>query len=221
MISEAITKEQIDVPFDGIEPVYSIYSPKAAAAIGVITIAFSTDPIARWVYPDPDEYLRHFPEFVRAFAGRSFEKGSAYLAPDAAGAALWLPPNVEPEEDRLIGLFWASATDAVQQDLFPMFEQMGSFHPETPHWYLPMIGVETQQQGKGIGASLMQHVLANCDADGLPAYLESSNPRNIPLYERFGFEVIGTIQVGASPPMYPMLRKPQRNWDEDLFVTKS
>lgn len=221
MISEAITKEQIDVPFDGIEPVYSIYSPKAAAAIGVITIAFSTDPIARWVYPDPDEYLRHFPEFVRAFAGRSFEKGSAYLAPDAAGAALWLPPNVEPEEDRLIGLFWASTTDAVQQDLFPMFEQMGSFHPKTPHWYLPMIGVETQQQGKGIGASLMQHALANCDADGLPAYLESSNPRNIPLYERFGFEVIGTIQVGASPPMYPMLRKPQRNWDEDLFVTKS
>lgn len=221
MISEAITEEQIDVPYDGIEPVYSIYSPQAAAAIGVITIAFSTDPIARWVYPDPDEYLRHFPEFIRAFAGKSFEKGSAYLAPEAAGAALWLPPNVESDEDRLIGLFWSSTTDAVQQDLFPMFEQMGNFHPKTPHWYLPMIGVETQQQGKGIGASLMQHSLANCDADGLPAYLESSNPRNIPLYERFGFEVIGTIQVGASPPMYPMLRKPQRAWDQDLFVTKS
>jgi ribosomal protein S18 acetylase RimI-like enzyme len=221
MLSEAVTQEQLDITLDGIARVHSIRSSEAAAATGVITLAFSTDPVARWMYPDPEQYLRHFPEFVRAFAGGSFDKGSAYLAKDGGGAALWLPPGVEPDEDPLIGLFWSSTSDEVQKDLFPIFDQMAEFHPRYPHWYLPMIGVEPGRQGSGIGSALLQHTLANCDADGLPAYLESSNQMNIPLYERFGFEVIGTIRSGDAPPMFPMLRKPQRAWDEDIFKTKS
>ncbi|MGD9630572.1 MAG: GNAT family N-acetyltransferase [Pyrinomonadaceae bacterium] len=207
MLSEAITQEQIHLTFDGIEPVLSGYGANAAAAIGVITLAFSTDPIARWVYPDPHEYLTHFPEFIRAFAGKAFERSTAYLSPRAKGAALWLGPGVEPDEDPLIGLFWSTTSDEVQKDLFPMFEKMGEFHPKEPHWYLPMIGVEPGHQGMGIGASLMQHALSTCDSDRLPAYLESSNPKNIPLYERFGFETIGIIQEGNAPPMYPMYRR--------------
>jgi ribosomal protein S18 acetylase RimI-like enzyme len=193
----------------------------AAAATGVITLAFASDPVARWTYPDPDQYLEHFPAFVRAFAGRSFSEGSAYLAPTGGGAALWLGPGTEPNEDELLGLIWSSTSDQVQRDLFPIFEQMASFHPNEPHWYLPMIGVEPSRQGNGIGSALLQNTLANCDADGLPAYLESSNPKNISLYERFGFEQIGTIRSGDAPPLFPMLRRPQRAWDEDIFNTKS
>jgi hypothetical protein len=48
------------------------------------------------------------------------------------------------------------------------------------------------------------------DETGLPAYLESSNPRNIPLYERFGFELLGVIQGGDFPPITPMLRSAMR-----------
>jgi hypothetical protein len=55
----------------------------------------------------------------------------------------------------------------------------------------------------------MEHALRRCDREGLPAYLESSNPRNIPLYQRHGFEVLGTIQLDASPPITPMLRAPR------------
>ena len=51
--------------------------------------------------------------------------------------------------------------------------------------------------------------LARCDADGIPAYLESSNPRNIGLYQRHGFEVRSPIQVGSSPEVVPMLRLPR------------
>ncbi len=53
----------------------------------------------------------------------------------------------------------------------------------------------------------MKHTLARVDAERLPAYLESSNPRNIPFYERHGFEVIGRIQSGATPVVTPMLRR--------------
>jgi ribosomal protein S18 acetylase RimI-like enzyme len=84
---------------------------------------------------------------------------------------------------------------------------MRGYHPSEPHWYLPLIGVDPFQQGSGLGSALMRHALARCDSEGKPAFLESSNPKNVPLYERHGFEVLGRIQAGASPTLFPMLRK--------------
>ena len=86
---------------------------------------------------------------------------------------------------------------------------MGRYHPSEPHWYLPLMGVDPFHQGRGLGSALMQHALVPCDRDHALAYLESTNPKNIPLYERHGFELLGTIQVGTSPPIFPMLRKPR------------
>ncbi|WP_285055473.1 GNAT family N-acetyltransferase [Pedobacter ginsengisoli] len=62
-------------------------------------------------------------------------------------------------------------------------------------------------QGEGTGEALMSEGLKAVDRDGTIAYLESSNPKNISLYERHGFEVIGEIQFGSSPVLRPMLRK--------------
>ena len=78
-----------------------------------------------------------------------------------------------------------------------------------PHWYLPLVGVEPNAQGRGLGGALMRHAVARCDQEDAPAYLESSNPRNISLYERHGFEVMGEIQMGSAPPVTPMLRQPR------------
>jgi ribosomal protein S18 acetylase RimI-like enzyme len=93
--------------------------------------------------------------------------------------------------------------------MFTVLEQMDKYHPHEPHWYLPMIGVDPIQQGRGFGSVLLQHALAVCDRDGMPAYLESSNPKNVPLYQRHGFEVTGTVQAGSSPTIFPMLRRPR------------
>lgn len=56
----------------------------------------------------------------------------------------------------------------------------------------------------------MQHILQQCDRDRFSADLESSKPENIPFYERHGFELLDQIQVGTSPPIFPMLRQPNR-----------
>jgi ribosomal protein S18 acetylase RimI-like enzyme len=106
-------------------------------------------------------------------------------------------------------LLQSTAPERVQSDLFAVFEQMGRYHPSEPHWYLPLIGADPAQQNKGYGSALLRHALSRCDHDKTLAYLESSNPKNIPLYERHGFEALGTIQVGTSPPIVPMLRKPR------------
>jgi GNAT superfamily N-acetyltransferase len=179
------------------------------AVIAVITLAFSTDPTARWIYPDPHQYLAHFPPFVKAFGGNAFAHESAYYVDGYAGAALWLPPEVHPNDEELSAVLERTVPAWEQGDVLAVFEQMSTYHPKEPHWYLPLIGVEELHQGHGYGSVLMKHALARCDRDRTPAYLESSNPRNISLYMRHGFEILGTIQVGTSPPLIPMLRQPQ------------
>jgi ribosomal protein S18 acetylase RimI-like enzyme len=184
-------------------------APDEASIIAVIVLAFSADPAVRWTWPDPQQYLRHFPNFVKALGGKAFAHGSAYYVDGYAGAAMWLPPEVSPDENVLVELLQLTGYAPVQKDVFAVFEQMARYHPQEPHWFLPFIGVDPFQQGKGCGGALMQHALVPCDRDRKLAYLESSNPKNIPLYERYGFELLGTIQVRTSPPIFPMLRKPR------------
>ncbi len=125
------------------------------------------------------------------------------------GAALWLPPDVHPDEDEVVGLIQRTVPEEAQEDLLSILEQLGSFHPSEPHWYLPLIGVDPAHQRKGHGSALMKHALIPCDNENKFAYLESTNPTNIPLYERYGFEVVGKLEVGTAPPLYPMVRKPR------------
>jgi ribosomal protein S18 acetylase RimI-like enzyme len=180
-----------------------------AAAISTIVLAFGADPMARWSWADPQQYLTTFPRFAKAFGGKAFDLGSAYFTEGYTGVALWLPPDVHPDEETMGALLQSTVPDQTLKDAFAVLEKMGRYHPTEPHWYLPLIGVDPAQQSRGLGSALMKHALARCDRDRQLAYLESTNPANVPLYERHGFELLGTIQVGSSPPMFPMLRKPR------------
>jgi ribosomal protein S18 acetylase RimI-like enzyme len=180
-----------------------------ASIIDVLVRANWADPAARWVWPDSQQFLMHFPNFVRAFGGKAFAHGSAYYVDGYVGAALWLPPDVHPDEETLIALVQQTVSEQIQKDFYAVFERMGRYHPTEPHWYLPLMGVDPSQQGKGFGSALLQHTLFQLDRDNKLAYLESSNPRNIPLYKRHGFELLGIIQTGTSPSIAPMLRNPR------------
>jgi ribosomal protein S18 acetylase RimI-like enzyme len=180
-----------------------------ADATAVLVLAFSTDPLARWCWPDPGVYLEYFPPVVTAFGGRAFAAGSAYMVQGGAGAALWLPPGIEPDEAAMDALFQRSVPAHRRGELATVMEKMAEHHPKEPHWYLPLIGVDPSRQRGGHGSALMRHALAACDRAGRIAYLESANPRNVPFYQRLGFERLGTIQPGSAPPVFPMLRKPR------------
>ena len=179
------------------------------AVNAILTLAFSGDPATRWTWPDAKAYLEAFPHFAIAFGGAAFAKGSA-LRVGAAGAALWLPPGTEPDEAALDALIERTADAATAVDGPKLMQQMANYHPHEPHWYLPLLGVDPAQQNKGVGGALLRYVTDQCDRDGVLAYLDSSNPRNIPLYQRHGFEIVGRAQSGSSPVITPMLRKPRR-----------
>lgn len=179
-------------------------------AVATIVLAFSTDPMSRWSVPDPSVFLANFPDIVHAFAGSAFEDGTVYATDDYSGAAIWLGPGRTSDQDALIGVLQKIMSPERFEQGGGLFEQMDAFHPHEPHWYLPLIGVDPACQGRGHGARLMDHALRECDRTQLPAYLESSNPANVPFYEAHGFKVMGEIQSGTSPVMYPMLRPPAK-----------
>ncbi len=176
--------------------------------ISALVLAFSADPANRWMYPAPETFLRYFPDFARALGGRAFECGTAHVIGEVQATALWLPPGVQPDGEALADLFHRSLPEHARSDLFALFEQMARYHPDEPHWYLPLIGVDPAHQRRGYGSALLEYALRVCDVDRTPAFLEASSLESIPLYQRHGFEVLGTIQVGASPPITPMLRRP-------------
>jgi ribosomal protein S18 acetylase RimI-like enzyme len=90
--------------------------------------------------------------------------------------------------------------------------RMEGKHPrKPPHWYLAIMGVDPQWQGRGIGSKLMRPALEALDAEGTPAYLEASTVRSRALYERHGFAVTGEFNLpSGGPTLWQMWREPAR-----------
>lgn len=178
-------------------------------ALSLQVLAFGADPVMRWLWPEPHAYVSNFPGFVRGFGGGAFANASAHVTADFLGGSLWLPPGVGPDEAALIALVQETVAEPARSEVFGMLEQIGESHPLEPHWHLAFIGVDPTRRGKGTGAALLRYALARIDDLGQPAYLESSNPANLSLYERHGFEVVREVRVGSSPPVFPMIRLPR------------
>lgn len=175
-------------------------------ATAVLTLAFADDPVARFMYPEPEEYLAKFPVLVEAFGSDAFRRGTGRIVEPGHAAALWLPPGLHTDDEALGAVLEQDVPAAVRADVAAMFAEMDVYHPSEPHWYLPLIGVDPALRSRGYGTSLLQEGLAQCDQEHVAAYLESTNPRNISLYRRHGFEALGTIKAGAAPSAVPMLR---------------
>jgi ribosomal protein S18 acetylase RimI-like enzyme len=187
-------------------PFSPVRKDEHAKALDTLVSAFSDDPVERWLYPETQEYLTHFPEFLAALGGRAFDEQTAWSLGDFAAVAVWLPPDTEPDADTIATVLTDSVSREKHGDMFSVLDQMDAAHPKYPHWYLPWFGVQTGRQGRGLGGQLMSHCLEIVDASHLPAYLETPNPRNISFYERHGFETTGSAQAGSCPPIAFMRR---------------
>jgi GNAT superfamily N-acetyltransferase len=192
------------------EPTVSLVSDTdRERAVATLTSAFVADPAERWLYPDAHDYLSRFPIFVEAFGGRAFDERTAWQSGEFAAVSLWLPPGAEADGEATVEVLTDTVSATLHNDLFDVLGQMAEAHPSYPHWYLPWFGVDAARQGSGLGGQLLAHCLAVVDEARQPAYLESTNPRNVPFYERHGFEVTGTAQAGSSPIMVLMARPAQ------------
>lgn len=176
-----------------------------------IAIGFAADPIARWNWPQASIYYEAMPRFAYGFGGESFGAGTAFYAGNYDCVSMWLPPGKNPNPDLIGPVFAETAPPEIGEDLEDFFGQLMAARPmNREHWYLTMICTDPAKRNQKLGEAIMRHVLDICDRDGVLAYLESSNPLNMPFYERLGFEVCGRVQAGSSPVFTPMKREPQK-----------
>jgi ribosomal protein S18 acetylase RimI-like enzyme len=187
----------------------------ADVLVAVAAAAFYDDPVMSWIFPDAAERLGHlriiFCEVVNSFVS---DQGTVHLF-DEASASFWRPPAFDHEESESAPEGDGGARPPVPalpgvslERLRVLGTAVAAAHPRAPHWYLNVLGTKPERQGQGLGARVLEPVLVVCDSDAMPAYLESSNPRNIGFYQRQGFEPTGEIKLPDGPSLYPMWREP-------------
>jgi GNAT superfamily N-acetyltransferase len=191
-----------------------------------LAVAFADDPMITWVSGEADRDRRiaaGAAGFFRPAVAAGLVRGHTYTvdatsalggAHRSAGAAVWSPPDVRMfRDDEATALGMAVAEhlgQAALERLMALGDMVGSRHPaDVPHFYLFLLGAA--EQGRGVGARLVQPVLRRCDTDGLPAYLESSSAKNVSFYERLGFRVLWSARPAPDAPEFRgMWRDPQR-----------
>jgi GNAT superfamily N-acetyltransferase len=180
-----------------------------------LAAAFMDDPVAVWTTPAD----RHRPRVLRHFFGCYFDfhqgEGMVYVDPERRGAAIWALPGrwkTSARQDLRISRafahprYWRRAATVARG----LLSLEAEHPPEPPHFYLAALGVEPDQQGRGLGSRLLAPVLEVCDSDGVAAYLESSKESNIAFYGRHGFRLLGERKLARrGPPVWPMWRDPR------------
>jgi ribosomal protein S18 acetylase RimI-like enzyme len=203
-------------PRGGSQAVRAARRDEAALLGEVLADAFAEDPVFAWLIPPQlrgrDNRMRtFFTSMSRSYLRRG---RPCYLTGDASAAALWAAPGAWAMPLSQVILEAAPNGLALRRRLFRALRtqmQIAQLHAgqSPPHWYLGYLGTRRGRQGQGLGTQMLREVLAAADTDGVPAYLESSNERNLPLYERSGFRVVGELQaLGHGPTIWRMWREP-------------
>ena len=184
------------------------------ALIRMMVAAYGDDPFINWVVRKDGKRDAAWNLFFRTSVERYRPLGALDTVGGGGGCALWAPPGkfklstweelrLAPRIIRILGL-------ARLKHGLGALETMDAQHPAEPHYYLYMIAVDPAAQGRGHGSALLRAGLERVDNDGLGAFLETSNPRNLPLYRRHGFEVVKELLVAPDAPNLWFMWRPPR-----------
>jgi len=174
--------------------------------------AFAQDPVNQYIFGKPASIRSMFRVMAREMY---LPQGLCHLH-KAGGATMWMPPGVDAAPSQwgllnfALGQFRHGTFGAISKGM-ALSRMMQDWHPKDPHMYLFTIGTTHAARGKGVGRSLLSPVLDACDANGMPVYLENSNPANAGFYAANGFERLGIFNIDGegSPVMEPMWREPK------------
>lgn len=198
---------ELDLPA-GIKPA----NPLDWRQLGDITAeAFADDPVNRWVFGSEAAIRAAFRRLAQDIYLRV---GMCHLIGDEA-ASMWCMHDRRRELPPLgmVKLVWAlmrNGPKGTVRRAIRAGEVMEENHPADPHIYLFTIGTRKAARGTGLGKALLRPMLEAADREGLPCYLENSNPDNTGFYTAHGFERLKLLEVGkGAPPLEAMWRMPR------------
>ena len=173
-------------------------------AVAVITLAFSADPMTRWTYPEPAQYLAMFPGLVRAFGGGAFgRRDRASTSQTTPGSRSGCRRAKSPTRPRCE----ASLPQGREDEFAAVFEGMASYHPHEPHWYLPLHRRRSGRHATVTARLSCSTPFAECDQDHVAGLSRILQSRQYPAVSTAWLRSsLGTIQAGSSPQLFPMLR---------------
>ena len=170
--------------------------PEASA---VLARAFQNDPLQSYVFPDEEQRRALSPAHFEPIVRFGYLAAEVWAVGDPiAAAAIWCPPSGGSIDDSLLEHAGFSRLPLlIGEEPLRRFNQM-LHHVEPfrhadvpgPHWYLMVIGVDSARQGQGLGGLLVEHGLRKADAEGVPCYLETCQPANVPFYRKHGFDIL-------------------------------
>jgi GNAT superfamily N-acetyltransferase len=159
-----------------------------------LAAAFEADPLWSWAFPAGEGLAALW----RLLIASALRYQWVWIAGDYAAAASWIPPGgseLTEEETESLEPMLADLIGSRAAEVMTLFERLEGTHPEEPpHYYLSLLGTHPDHRGKGLGMALLADNLARIDAEGMPAYLESSNSANDARYERQGFARVGEVE---------------------------
>jgi ribosomal protein S18 acetylase RimI-like enzyme len=189
------------------------------AAAADLSAAFVADPNFLWFgKPGPGYDAARFGFFRDILALLVLERGVIHRPASGGAAACWVPSTAMDEVPlalelalarRVLKLCGLGRAWRFQQTRMAM----ARYHPKAPpHEYLFFLGVRPDAQGKGLGSRLLKARLSVLDQEGRSAFLETSTPRNLPLYQGHGFEIIHEYRPAPRGPLtWAMWREPRRD----------
>jgi ribosomal protein S18 acetylase RimI-like enzyme len=162
--------------------------------------AFQDDPGLAYLVRDPKRRTQILPGLMEGVVRYGLMFGEVFTtAGEAKGAAVWLrPPKGRRSVSYMRMVRAGMLGDALRLGLGAVWRStvMGThiewMEMETvskPHWYLWLLGVGLEWQGKGIGGALIRPIVERASSEGLPCVLETMTERNVRFYRKQGFEV--------------------------------
>ena len=183
-----------------LEEVRRVGRERTAQVAGVLAAAFAGDPLQAWLLEGVPAgewpgWRTAWWSFMVTHAPPGTE---VHVTGDGSGAACWHPPGAGQLPAGAVGEFRRMVGEMAGERAPVVLASLTRFArraPAEPHWHLAAVGVAPERRGEGLGARLLAPMLARCDRLGLPAYLESSNSRNLGFYERLGFATTGEVRT--------------------------
>jgi ribosomal protein S18 acetylase RimI-like enzyme len=183
------------------------------AIANTLARAFYEDPVWGWAFPDPDRRLEQHRAVWAFFVRSALDSGWVWLTEGCAAAAVWIPPDrdeLRPEDEEPLRRLVDEQLGEGAARVLDTQERFEAAHPhDQAHFHLTLLGTHPEHRGRGIGMGLLDHTLARIDAEGAPAFLESTNPANDHRYERLGFRRRGEFELSEDgPEVTQMWREP-------------